>query len=80
SSSIRSEDSDFKNTAKSASAKCLNSFYKYMETGSLDTLVECSRDLVVLADRAGQLQGLKSVKSAGDAARETLYYITRILG
>jgi hypothetical protein len=80
SSSIKSEDSDFKNTAKSASAKCLNSFYKYMETGSLDTLVECSRDLVVLADRAGQLQGLKSVKSAGAAARETLYYITRILG
>jgi hypothetical protein len=55
SSSIKSEDPDFKNTAKSASAKCLNSFYKYMETGSLDTLVECSRDLVVLADKAGQL-------------------------
>jgi hypothetical protein len=51
-----------------------------METGSLDTLVECSRDLVVLADKAGQLQGFKHVKKAGDAARETLYYITRILG
>jgi hypothetical protein len=80
SNSIESEDSDFENTAKSASAKCLNSFYKYMETGSLDTLVECSRDLVVLADKAGQLQGLEHVRKAGDAARETLYYITRIMG
>uniref|UniRef100_A0A7C2FQF4 Uncharacterized protein n=1 Tax=Thermosphaera aggregans TaxID=54254 RepID=A0A7C2FQF4_9CREN len=80
SSSIESEDSDFKNTAKSASAKCLNSFYKYMETGSHDTLVECARDLVVLIDKGVQLQGLKNVKSAGAAARETLYYITRILG
>jgi hypothetical protein len=80
SSSIKSEDSDFKNTAKSASAKCLNSFYKYVETGSLDTLVECSRELVVLADRAGQLQGLNHVREAGDAAKDTLYYITRILG
>jgi hypothetical protein len=78
--SIESKDSDFKNTAKSASAKCLNSFYKYVETGSLDTLVECSRDLVVLAYKAGQLQGFEHVKKAGDAARETLYYITRILG
>jgi len=77
---IESEDSDFENTAKSASAKCLNSFYRYVETGSLDTLVECSRDLVVLADKAGKLQGLEHVKKAGDAARETLYYITRILG
>lgn len=80
SSSTESEDSDFKNTAKSASAKCLNSFYKYMETGSLDTLVECSRELVVLADKAGQLQGLNHVREAGDAAKDTLYYITRILG
>jgi len=80
SSSNRSEEPDFKNTAKSVSAKCLNSFYKYVETGSLDTLVECSRDLVVLADKAGKLQGLEHVKKAGDAARETLYYITRILG
>jgi len=77
---IESEDSDFENTAKSASAKCLNSFYRYVETGSLDTLVECSRDLVVLADKAGKLQGLEHVKKAGNAARETLYYITRILG
>jgi hypothetical protein len=81
SNSIESEDfEDFKNTAKSASAKCLNSFYKYVETGSLDTLVECSRDLVVLADSAGQLQGLENVREAEAAARKTLYYITRVLG
>jgi len=80
SSSVKSENPDFKNTAKSASAKCLNSFYKYVETGSLDTLVECSRDLVVLADKAGQLQGFNHVREAGAAARKTLYYITRILG
>jgi hypothetical protein len=34
----------------------------------------------VLTDRAGQLQGLNYVRKAGAAARETLYYITRILG
>jgi hypothetical protein len=45
SSSIKSENADFKASAEAVSSKCLSSLFKYMESNYYDALLECSRDL-----------------------------------
>jgi hypothetical protein len=60
---------------KSASSKCLNQLFMYIETGVVDHLLECSRDLVTLVDKISGNQKTRNIESS---ARRVLYYLSRL--
>jgi len=60
---------------KSTSSKCLNQLFMYIETGFVDHLLECSRDLVTLVDKISGNQKTRSIESS---ARRVLYHLSRL--
>lgn len=63
-------------TARSCSSRCLSSLYRYIESGDIDPLLECSRDLVTLVDKARRHLEARSIEVA---ARQLLYHISRMV-
>jgi len=78
SSSIKSENADFKASAEAASSKCLSSLFKYMESNYYDALLECSRDLATICDKANNLlegnkgESLRNIRNVKQAAENLL--------
>ena len=84
SSSIKSENADFKASAEAASSKCLSSLFKYMESNYYDALLECSRDLATICDKANNLlegkkeessRNIRNVKQAAENLLSQLPWI-----
>jgi len=84
SSNKKLKDSNFRALVEAASSRCLESIFRYMETGYYDALLECSRNLVSVCDKArnllkeGNEKGTDDIRKVKQAAEKMLFQISRI--